>query len=335
MALRTQKFQGTPGTNVTTGNSGGGGSDPYDLVNPTNSAAVTYSDEVANPLYGGTVGKIDGSLASTAEVRWTPANHTAGAHSAVVRFTGYPTTGLGVVDWIYNRGTARNANVRLTESGDGRMRLYRMDSSVSGADVAAVDVPDLFDEWVVVDLVTVIGTTISNGTLKYRLRLLSDLSGTPLASYSATNVDVGTIGTHVLNMYQLGKMTSAPQLPDMYVAQHRVNDGATDYLADPVASSLSISADVQDGTFVDLAASVGATDVTAVTETSAHGVSVVFQGLGIGVSEPGSRLTDIVLSVDVTGPGGAGTTTVTIPPKSLSGNGARVGPLIMVDSVLR
>lgn len=227
MTLYEQTCQGTPGTNATAANTG------YSLVNPNNTVAVQYSDDVPNPCYGGTVLKFDGTLGTTAEVRWTPPNTTAAAQQVVIQFTGKPADGGGVLDFLFARGTMQNSAWRLMEAADGRMRLYRRGSSISTGNIDSATMTDLMGEFLVIDQVVIEGSTTTNGTLFGRVRLLSDLE-TDIFEYAETNVDVGQVGTHVMNLFQLGKTSSSNgNIAPFYVAHHALDDAATGYLVDP------------------------------------------------------------------------------------------------------
>lgn len=234
MTLHVQTCQGTPGANVTAAASAAGGT-AYSLINPSNSAAVTYSDDVPNPCHGGTVIKFDGTLGTTAEVRWTTPDTTTAAQQAVVRFTEKPASGGGVLDWLYNRGSIRNASLRLMDATDGRLITVRRDSDAGTAGrLSSAALTALLGVDIVADLVVVQGTTTTDGTLKARIRRLDDLDGTPVMEYTATNVDVGQIGTHVMNMFQFGKTSASNgNIAPFYMAHHALDDTATDYLPDP------------------------------------------------------------------------------------------------------
>lgn len=252
MTLREQKCQGTPGADLTTGNTSGSGSTAYSLINAPTTGALVFSDDVANPCHGGTVARFDGTLGSAAEARWTTADVTAATQQVVIQFTGKPAAGGGVLDWLYNRGTIRNNHVRLMETSDGRMRLYRRDSSTTG-EVTSATLTSLLNVWLVVDLVTAQGTTTTNGTMRFRVRRLDDLT-TNVSELNVSDADVGQIGTHVMNMFQLGKTSgSSGNVAPFYVAHHALDDGATDYLPDPPlfeASTPDQALITRDGTFI-------------------------------------------------------------------------------------
>lgn len=278
MAMLVNKFVGTAGTNVTAANSGPGGDA---LAFPTTgTSAVVYSSAVTNPFTGGTVAKVEAAAGTIGEVRWNPANSDQGASRMVFWATGLPTTASN--DDMTIRGTRQNAGVRYHTGG--QRRTLNIGSEIGGGG----NYSGVTGEWVVQDLVNVQGTTASNGTIKSRLRRLSDMS-TIVGSYVATNRDAGVIGTDVINSFRYGKTTSAAVLPAFYIAEIAADPAAVDWLPDPGGNVVPLSGlvadlttDVEPGTTVTLTLSDSDADGTVITRTLTQtaGPTVTLSGSG-------------------------------------------------------
>lgn len=260
------RFSGTPGAAVTSANSGGASGDAFSVMNPTTpTGTFVYSDDLVNPITGGTVGKVAAGASVAAEARWTTVDSTSAAVQLVYRATGAPTTAS--CDDVAIRGTRQNAGRRLHTAGDSR--LLNLGTEIGGGATWA----GIINEWLVLDLVVVEGSTASNGTIKGRLRRLSDLA-TVVASYTSTARDAGVIGTDVINSLRVGKTTSGAVLPALYLAQVQGIAGATDWLPDPggnVAPLASITSDatgaVEPGATITLTLGDSDADGTVTTRT--------------------------------------------------------------------
>jgi hypothetical protein len=226
MAILVNRFVGTDGTDLTTGNSAAGG-DAFDLIN-AGANALEYSTAVTNPFTGGTVAKVEAGAGIAGEARWNPANSNQGAARLVYWATALPTTASN--DDMTIRGTRQNAGMRYHTGG--QRRTLNIGSEIGGT----ANYSGITGEWVVQDLVCVEGTTSSNGTIKSRIRRLSDLS-TVVSSYTATNRDAGVIGTDVINSFRFGKTTTASVMPAFYMAEVAADPAATDWLPDPTTGA--------------------------------------------------------------------------------------------------
>lgn len=215
-------YAGSVGDDITTGSSAAGG-DAFSTVNAGANAAE-YSTAVANPFTGGTVLKVQAAAAVAGEVRWTVSSTNTCAAQIVYWATADPTTASN--DDLTIRGTVQNAGIRH-HTGSQR-RVINLGSEIGGgASYAGV-----LGAWVVEDLVVLEGTTSGNGTIKSRIRLLSDLT-TVLNSYTSSARNAGVIGTDVINSIRFGKTTTASVQPALYFAMVAADPAATDWLPDP------------------------------------------------------------------------------------------------------
>jgi hypothetical protein len=286
MAIRTNRFIGTPGTSVTVANSAAGG-DPFDLMNPTTPSGFVYSNARVNPITGGTIARVSGAAAVANEARWNPTDGQVGKAQVVFWSTAAPTTASN--DFLTIRGTRQNAGMR--DHTGGQFRVLNLGSEIGGAGA----VSGLRGAWAVLDMVVVEGTTSSNGTIKFQFRWLSDLS-TVVSSYTSSARDAGVIGTDVINSLRFGKTTTGSVLADFdiaWVAGEVLPDasvaGATDYLPNPggnVAPIATLSAfpntDVEPGTTVTLTLGGSDSDGTIASSslTQTSGPTVTLSGSG-------------------------------------------------------
>jgi hypothetical protein len=226
------------------------------------------------------INRFTGTNGDTAEVRWNPANSNQGASRMVFWATGLPTTASN--DDMTIRGTRQNAGMRFHTGG--QRRTLNIGSEIGGTGSYS----GITGEWVVQDLVVVEGTTSANGTVKSRLRRLSDLS-TVVASYSSTTRDAGVVGTDVINSFRFGKTTSTAVLPEFRIAEVAADPAATDWLPDPGGNVVPISGiaadlstDVEPGRTVTLTLSSSDADGTVVSSslTQTAGPTVTLSGSG-------------------------------------------------------
>lgn len=227
MALSEQFFTGTDGTALTAANSG------YTLVNPSGGAGFTFETSVTNPLSGGSVGKITAAAGTAAEGRFTHPDSTSLAQQLVMRVPPPPTAAS--CDFEQSRGTRQNSGLRYHT--DGSLRVLGIGTEIGGAATWA-DWDLLVGEDVVVDRLTQEGTTASNGRIRARVRLLSDLA-TVLWEYdSGTTRDAGVIGTDVINSARAWKITAASAFAsDWILFAHRSQEGVSAYLSDPTPAA--------------------------------------------------------------------------------------------------
>lgn len=232
MTLISNTYQGTDGVNLTAATSGGASGDAYQIVNPSNTDALEYYAAVSNPVTGlSSVGKFDASLNTStfiAEVRFVQAGAIRGAQQWVVKFTGAPTASTCVLMQI--RGTLQNGDLRVSTGGIIHLNLNGQLVGLSGG--TPVDMSPS-SPWYVIDFWLEEGTTSSNGRAKYRVRALTDLTTTLVSGDTGNASNTGVQGTDVITDWRIGKFTGAATMPVFYTAQHRANDGATDYLSDP------------------------------------------------------------------------------------------------------
>lgn len=223
MTLFTQLFSGTDETALTAANSG------YALVNPSGGAGFTYETSEANPLTGGSVGVVSAPAGTAAEGRYTHTDSTSLAQQLVCRVPPVPTAAS--CDFEQSRGTRQNAGLRYHL--DGSLRVLNIGSEIGGAATWA-DWDTLVGENVVVDRLTQEGTTASNGRIRARVRLLSDLATTLWEYDSGATRDAGVIGTDVINSARAWKITAASAFASEWVLfGHRSQEGASAYLSDP------------------------------------------------------------------------------------------------------
>lgn len=326
MPLQTQRFEGTVATSLTTGNSG------FNLVNPSGDSRFTYQNPPSPEIYGGTVGRIIAGAGEVNEGRFASGDTTAAAAQIIVYFTGHCTG--AVCDIVTLRGTIQNSTIR-----------YRNDNTITLLNSGSNDnlerrfTPPL-NTWLVIDVRVAQGTTTTDGTNAYRVRRLDDLNGTPLVDFAATDVNTGQTGTHVINSYRVGKITSATAvIPEFYLAAFDVEDGRTSFLPDPVASaSAPVPVKSQSAVqSIDWSASSDAISLT-VDSVSGGGLTVEdmsVDGLVLSFMDTPARDTPVTINVTVVGPGGSTPDSITVS----AGVGAtvirRIGELIMIDDELR
>lgn len=236
MTLISNTYQGTSGTNLTAATSGGVSGDPYQIVNPSDTNAVEYY-AYSNPITGtNSVGKFDASLdvGLIGEVRFIQPNAIRGAQQWVVKFTGAPTASTCVLMQI--RGTLQNGDLRVSTGGVIHLNLNGQLVGLSGG--TPIDMSSS-SPWYVIDFWLEEGTTSSNGRAKYRVRALTDLTTTLVSGDTGNASNTGVQGTDVITDWRIGKFTGAATMPAFYTAQHRADDGATDFLGDPSVFSSS------------------------------------------------------------------------------------------------
>lgn len=232
MTLLSNTYQGTDGVNLTAATSGGSSGDAYQIVNPSNTDALEYYAAVTNPVTGiASVGKYDASLNTStfiAEVRYVQADAIRGAQQWVVKFTGAPTVSTCVLMQI--RGTLQNGDLRVSTGGVIHLNLNGQLFGLTGG--TAIDM-SVSSPWYVIDFWLEEGTTSSNGRAKFKVRSLDDLSTTLVSGDTGNTSNTGVQGTDVITDWRIGKFTGAATMPVFYTAQHRADDGAADYIADP------------------------------------------------------------------------------------------------------
>lgn len=230
-------FGGTSGTNVSQANSG------YTLLNPNNTAGFAYTNAVVNPLTSGTSARINAAAGTAAEAR--VAHPDANSMATQITFRVPPAPTAASCDILQLRGTVQNSGMRYHTNGS--LRVLNLGTEVSGASYN--DFATLVGQDVVVDLLTEEGTTSTNGRIRARVRLLSNLSTAVWEYDSGATRNAGVIGTDVINSSRAWKISGgAAFASDWVVFGHRSLEGATAYLADPTSSVTAPTAVVSVGT---------------------------------------------------------------------------------------
>lgn len=234
MSLLTNIYQGSDGVYLTAATSGGASGDAYQLVNPSNTAAIAYTALAVNPITGfNSTGKFDASLnvaTGIGEVRFVQAAAICGAQQVIIKFNGAPTVSTCVL--MQSRGTIQNADLRISTSGIVHLALA--DNSTLGLiGGTAIDMSSS-SPWYVIDFWLAEGTTSSNGQAKYQVRALNNLTTVLYSADSGAARNTGVQGTHTITDWRVGKFTQAATLPAFYIAQHSADYGAADFIADPI-----------------------------------------------------------------------------------------------------
>lgn len=280
---KINKFIGTNGTVVTPAASGGASGDAFNLANPPTPTGFTYSNDLVNPITGGTVGKVSVGAGVVAENRWTLADTTSVADQWVVRFTAPPTTSIDDVMQI--RGTVQNMAARLSLTDLHQILNLGTAVSTPGSPNWTI----VYNVWYVIDRNIVEGTA-TTGQIRYRVRTFADLSTTVFTYDTGATKNAGVVGTDVINSYRIGKITSAAVQPAFYFAQVGVStDTGLAYMVDPGANvaptsivDADVLANVEPGQTVTLTITDSDVDGTIVTRnlTQVAGPTVTLSGSG-------------------------------------------------------
>ncbi len=289
MTLLSNTYQGSDGVYLTAATSGGASGDAYQIVNPSNTAAVAYSSLYTNPITGiASTGKFDASLNTTSyigEVRFVQPNAIQGAQQLVVKFTGAPTVSTCVLMQV--RGTLQNGDLRVTTGGVIHMSLS--DGTTVGLTGGTVVDMSPSSPWYVIDIWLTEGTTSSNGQAKFQVRDLTNLTTILQSGDSGTTRNTGVQGTDVITDWRIGKFTQTATMPLFYVAQHRANDGATDYIADPTPSGITGNAGPdQAGVEPWTTVTLSATGTGTWSQVSGTAVTIIGSGAVVTFTAPAS-----------------------------------------------
>lgn len=280
MSLVSNTFQGTNGVNLTAATSGGASGDAFQIVNPSNTDAVEYFSGITNPItLSASVGKIDAALNTSSfigEVRFVRTGTIRGAMQTVIKFSGAPSASTCVL--MQSRGSVQNGDLRVTTGGIIHMALTD-GSTVGLSGGVAIDMSPS-SPWYVIDYWIEEGTTTANGRAKFRVRSLDDLATVLHSGDSGATRNTGVQGTDTITDWRVGKFTGAATFPVFYIAQFRADDGATDYIANPVAGGQTGNAGV-DQTDVEPWATVTLTATGTGTWTQIAGTAVTLSGSGV------------------------------------------------------
>jgi hypothetical protein len=310
MSLISERYNGgTNGANLTQA----AGNTSHTVISPNNAATLKFSNAKANPFTGGLIAVSTAGAGVTADMRHdrTAANQGSGwiafrAPSAA--------PGATVHDILTIRGTRNNAGIRIHTGGT--LRVLNLGNEIGGAAIYTNFLTDCAGQDIIVDLLDIEGTTAANGTIKARVRKLSDLT-TNLYSYdSGATRDAGVIGTDTITSYRGGKITSTSTLPeDFWIYGIDANDGASVFAADPTFTSPPPAGTLpvrQLRHYYDFSAWTNRTSVTP-SITSGPALAINTAGMVVNFTDVANRTSPVGVSFTVTGAGGNTVVTDTIP----------------------